>query len=120
MKVKVQFSLRTMLIAIIGLGSLLSIVAVQLKWIYDRHQALQWISPLNERQLAAQRGVAPPPRKGIVVAPGRAKPPWPLRFFGEMGIERIEINRDDIESSTPNRLTDFQRLFPEAEVIVVR
>ncbi len=112
------FSLRTLFVVVTILCVFLGWLAVQLKWIHDRREALQWILPLRERQLAAMNGRLPPPRKGVYVVHADVNVPWSLRIFGVLGVERLEVNQAWLNPSARYNLEEFRRLFPEAKIEV--
>lgn len=99
-----RFSLRTMLVLLLVLSIPLAWLAVQLKWIRDRREALR-------------RLMQPPSRAFILdwrssfVHERDERTPWSLKLFGEEG-ERLIFIRYGEESE----LKPLRRLFPEAEV----
>ncbi len=108
-----RFSLRTMFALLTILGLFLGLLAIQIKWIHDRHEALVWMLPLRARQLAMESGHALPPQKGKYVT-GR-KPPWILGIFGESGIERIEVYQDWLVADARYSLIGFNHFFPKRQ-----
>ena len=114
-----RFSLRMLLVMVTTVGVLLGWLGVQLKWIHDRHKALEWLLPYHARQLAAERGALPPPLKGEYVSHPTTKAPWSLRIFGEKGIERLEVYEDLANPDGPHSVNELSSLFPEAEVEAV-
>jgi len=112
------FSLRTLFVVVTILGAFLGWLGVQVRWIHDRRQALEWILPYHARQLAAESGSLPPPLKGSVSHAGMTAP-WSLRILGEKGIERLEVDQDWLGANTPYSLAKLRLLFPEAKVLVV-
>jgi len=74
-------------------------LGVQVKWIHDRHEALEW---LGKDQTYSQAGKKPAP--------------WSLRLLGEEGVEFICIH-----TSGPGQTVEDQkrleRLFPEAAFV---
>ena len=91
-------------------------VGVQIKWMHDRQEALQWLMPLHSRQLAAKGGSLLPSKKGTYVSHSEIKAPWSLGVFGELGVERIEVDQAWLIPDAPYTLAEFKSLFPEAEV----
>ena len=100
-----------MLLTIVGLS--LGWVAAQLKWIRDRHEALE------SRRCIRVYGVVPPPPSA----------PWSIRILGEEGISVISVysktlmaiyyrGDEAVSGGEPDqeRLRDIKQLFPEAEV----
>ena len=70
------------LLTIVGLS--LGWVAAQLKWIRDRHQAIQWVNGHKTHSVVIGHHVDPPPYR-------RVDPPWQLRLFGEKGCDLISV-----------------------------
>ena len=68
-------------------------LGVQVKWIRDRHEALE--------------NLATPPGVGELSAP------WPLRLFGENGVPSMVVTSDQARDA-------HQKLFPESLVFQVR
>ena len=113
-----RFGLRLLLVAMLGLGMVFGWIGMQIRWMHQREAALQWISPLRERHLAASRGDPPPPNKGFYVQRGGVKAPWSLAIFGELGVDRIEVEQRWLASHPAFDDHDFESLFPEAEIVV--
>ena len=102
-----RFSLRTFLVLVTLFGLWLG---VQVKWIRDRHAALEWIrepSYRNGKPIAGSR-------KGFTSKPCPA--PFSLRLLGEQGYREIilDVTRPD-KDYTPAQL---RKLFPEATTVV--
>ena len=92
-----RFSLRTLFVLMTVLGAGLGWLGVQLKWIRDRHQALEkWD---NDQHVVN----AYEPLSDV-------EAPWSLRLFGEFGVDGITVEQ--------NQVSEYQKLFPEAEVAV--
>jgi hypothetical protein len=94
-----RFSLRTLFVLVtvfcVWMG-------VQVKWVRDRHEAIEWVLlPGYSKEQFSQ---------GIVAKPKRA--PFPLWIVGEPGFEEISVSvaRPD-KKYTQEQL---QSLFPEA------
>lgn len=115
-----RFSLRWLLVVVTLVGVLLGWIGMQLRWIHDRREALQWILPLHQRQIAAEVGNQLPPRKGVTVSNAESTAPWSLRLFGEWGVERIEIDPKFLHEGDGYSLDELRMLFPEADVVAVR
>ena len=113
------FSLRTLFVAVTILGLFLGWVGVQLKWMRDRRQALEWMFPCHARQLAAESGSLLPPLKGEYISHPDTKAPWSLRIFGESGVERIKVYENWLNPDARYSVNDLRLLFPEAEVKAV-
>ena len=89
----VRFSLRTLFLVVTVLGALLGWIGVQLKWLHNWREALRWVVDPHARQQAMKiRGVVPP-RNGHYISNTAAKAPWPLELLGELGVERLEVER---------------------------
>ena len=99
-----RFTLRMMFVLLLVLSIPLAWLAVQLKWIRDRHEALR-------------RLTQPPSRAYILdwsssfVHERDEVTPWSLKLFGEEGERLIFIRHGQESELKPLRL-----LFPEAEV----
>jgi hypothetical protein len=95
------FSLRTVFVAL-TLAALLPWLAASLYWLHERSVMLD---------------------SGWVPLEGEAPAPWPLWLFGAKGFARInaKVPPDKVagirEAARDGRI-HFQRVFPEAEVIV--
>ena len=94
-----RFSLRTLfvLIAVVGITAR---VGPQLKWIWGRHQALNW--------LAAGNG-------SVVGSVTPVDAPSPIGLFGEKGVWGISLIKPHGGAFNPE---DLARLFPEARIDV--
>jgi len=92
-----RFSLRTLFVLVLALSVPLAWLSVQLKWIHDRHQALEHHDALI-----------------VFWAAGNSDPeaPWSIRIFGEKGRTAITL-RDDKSEAERTRL---KKLFPESIV----
>jgi len=101
------FSLRTVLLAVAVAAIPLAWVSWQLKWIRDRHAALESLSSFGTYEVVPYWVPAPKP------STYRPAPPA-LQLFGEQGIANIFVWRDDPESN--ERAATLERLFPEALV----
>ena len=91
-----RFSLRTMFI-LLTLFGLACWVSVQVKWVRDRHQAVDRLGFSEERVNA----------------------PWSIRIFGEPGYKNVYviIRRSDQPTADDQRIKrEIEPLFPEAEV----
>jgi len=99
-----RYSLRTLFVLVTVLGVFLAWLTVQLKWIRDRHEALERVDP-------AWRDVA---------EESRSQMPWGLRMLGEPAHEAIAF--PEAEHSTLEQVEAhgrrLQRLFPEAAIFV--
>jgi hypothetical protein len=84
-------------------------IAIQLKWIQDRHEALDWVMNINARGNI----------RSLVTGRSRWMPaPWSIRIFGERAEEwiRFDASRLDDGDDASARLRHLQRLFPESDV----
>jgi hypothetical protein len=100
MRLRPQFTLRTLLIAIALLSIPMCWVAYQLNWIRQRHELLAKKLP---SRYAAYMEIQP----GFPIP----KAPWQLRLFGEEGRNLIGV----IEPNVPRAI----KLFPEAYVAII-
>jgi len=104
-----QVSLKGFFLLVTLLGVFFGWLAVQVKWIRDRREALQ----LNESHRSSllhseiKDIVAPYPALHPILAP------WSIRILGEAGRELILVVGSEIDQERFSRL---KRLFPEAEV----
>jgi hypothetical protein len=97
-----RYSLRTLFVLVTVFGIWLG---VQVKWIRDRHEALNW---LRESELTYDYGSAPAP--------------WSIRVLGESGIQMIGsrpttylgYKEEELPPSPLPKLREIQPLFPEA------
>lgn len=112
-----QFSIRTLFLAVTILSVALGWLVVQLKWIHDRHEALEWLMQLRARQVAAQNGSKIPPRRGICISNSGFKAPWKLRILGESGVQWIEVDQGLVKLGAPYTPDKLRTLFPEAEAV---
>ena len=101
------------------LGVFLGWLGVQLKWMRDRREALEWMLPYHARQLAAESGSLLPPMKGEYASHLDTRAPWSLRTFGERGVVRIEVYEKWLTPDARYSINDLRLLFPEAEVKAV-
>ena len=99
-----RFTLRTLFVVVLLLAIPLGWLAVQLKWIRDRHEAL--------------RGLMQPPSRAFILDWSSSFVherddvlPWSLRLFGENSVMQIFILHGQESELQPLRM-----LFPEAEV----
>jgi len=90
-----RYSLRTLLVLVVLLAIPLGWIAAQLKWIHDRHEALEHHHALS----VSWTGRGP-------------EAPWSVRIFGENGQLEITL-RDDKSDDERKRI---EKLFPEATV----
>jgi hypothetical protein len=115
---RIRFGLRLLFLLMLVLGMGFGWIGMQFQWMHRRQEALRWIVPLRERQLASSRGDPVPPNKGFYLQKGGVNAPWNLAIFGEHGVERIEVEQRWFVSDSPFDLDDLRSLFPEAEVMV--
>jgi len=97
-----RFSLRTMLVVVLLAAIPMGWVAVQVKWIRDRHKALEWL-----------RSQPPLFMSGWVVRTTSA--PLSLRPFGEQGYYEILVHLD--AERGPYTDAHLKALFPEAHYV---
>jgi hypothetical protein len=96
-----QVSLRGLFVLVTILGVFLGWLGVQVKWIRDRHEALEWVRQ-HEHPMAFQ-AVEPKPM------------PWSLRMFGEAPTRYITIQVPKGEKAA--RVRELEELFPECHVL---
>ena len=130
-----HFSLKAIFVLLTVVSCALGLVAMQLKWINDRHEALRWVvthhgayvwtgPPANaagtEEHWESDKDVIYTAYDfGQVTPVYRAKAPWSLRPFGERAIDRIEIQPHTKSEMPPSeKIAELERLFPEAPVSV--
>jgi hypothetical protein len=99
-----RFSLRTLLVMVAIFGTSLGWLAVQVKWIRDRHRVFQLASGVSETELVGFEGNSAP---------------WSIRLFGEPGFSEVWVMVDDEEHPTERdqaikRNAEVQ--FPEADI----
>jgi len=100
-----RFSLRTFFVAVTIFGVWL---AVQVKWIRDRHEAAK-----DRPELYVDC---------ISVGPAPATPPWSLRLLGAPGYGWVYVHvADEAHLSEDDRRREqlARSLFPEAEIVIV-
>jgi len=118
---RLNFSLKALFVVLTIIGVWLG---VQVKWIRDRHDTLEWIRGPGSafgRTLDAQLAT---PDEHVVggysdwseALNGLASAPWSLRALGENGVGRIELFGAD-QVQLAERRREMERLFPEAAVI---
>jgi hypothetical protein len=100
-----SFSLRTLFVLVTIFGVWLGL---QVKWMQDRHAALDWV----KAQEVVWHEI--PVSQGAIL--GRDAP-WQLRLLGESGAEQVSVLVENDERA-PRQQT-LERLFPEAEVLVL-
>src|SRR5262249_20152357 len=101
-----RWSLRTMFVVVTILGLWLF---PQMKWIMDRRAALRWIVTQGD----IWRDVPVSQRAHL----GGVPAPWQIRMLGETGVEQIGVVVEAAEVAA--RRKELERLFPEAEVLVM-
>jgi len=104
-----QFSLRTLIVAVLLVGCGLAWLGLQLRWLRDRQQARAWLGASKQSWYAPSMG-----GKLSVDAP------WSMRLFGEPGVVGIGLDVDEFLRPTPYDRAELERLFPEARVEVSR
>jgi len=99
-----RFSMRTVFVLLTVLGIFFSWLAIQIQWMRDRHEAIEWL-----RGHSAQT---------VNLAGPSCPAPWSLRILGERGVSWIVIEGLNFPSDRERerRGHELQRLFPEAEV----
>jgi hypothetical protein len=98
-----QFSLRTLLLIVLVLGSFFGWLGVQIKWKHDRHAEWEWIEKhCNTFGLA---GRSPPPTV-----------PFGLRIIGETPLDYIPIDANTMFPQDCSHLKEVIRLFPESQI----
>jgi hypothetical protein len=109
------FSLRGLFVAV----TLLCVwLAVHVKWIRDRHEALKWVETINARSSRVPPGGLTGWSHVISYDPVPA--PWQIRILGESGVSAIHVDRRKVRESdnADSKLLKLQQLFPEAAVTV--
>ena len=91
-----RFSLRTMLVVLTLAAAWL---AVQAKWVRDRHAALERLDGAGYTTTGY---------------PSYRDPPWQLRLFGERSVDGIVVHR--LKDADGRKVEELKRLFPEADV----
>ena len=86
-----SFSLRTLFVLVTVLGVFLGWLAVQVKWIRDRHEVMSRPGDRLHGYL------------------GQTKAPWSIRIFGEQGHEWVFAPYSEMDR--------MHALFPEAQVM---
>jgi len=98
-----QFSLRTLFVLVTIVAAPLAWLAVQLKWIHDRHDAWDWAMDYNEPVL-------------VSLAPPEIEFPWVLRMLGEKShATTLYFSPRTAEEKEP--VSRVRALFPEANVL---
>jgi hypothetical protein len=93
------------------LGVFLGWLSMQVKWIMDRHEALQRVREGHFGRINARMDLDPL----VYHVYGAVAAPWSIRILGEVGVARIEWA--DVSGSDPAaNEREFRRLFPEAEL----
>jgi hypothetical protein len=100
-----RFSLRTLLIAMTLMGLLSAWCVVQLQWIKDRRQAIQWLGASKQSWYAPSLS----PKLSTDA-------PWSIRVFGEAGVVGIGMDVDEFKGKVPYGPEQLKVLFPEAHV----
>jgi hypothetical protein len=90
-------------LAVLGMG-----ILPQVKWLADRHRALGWV----DEQAESWRDMPLDQR----VHDG-ADAPWRLRLVGERGVQSMCVVV--APEAVMSRQIELERLFPEADVLVV-
>ena len=111
-----RFSLRTFFVLLTLFGVWLG---VQVKWIRDRHEALEWlwqngIYGANDGQKLTVVGA------GVIKASHLGLPtkaPWSLRPFFEPGVSAITVVETPDENADNLKVQELSGLFPEAQVV---
>lgn len=80
----------------------------QLKWIMDRHAALDWIG------VQAERWHDLPVSQRAHLGAGA---PWQIRMLGETGVEQISVVVE--KDAVIAKQRELEILFPEAAVLVM-
>ena len=88
-----QFTLKGLFVLLTILGVFLAWLGIQIKWVHDRHGALQWVH---------QSGHG---------ADSYRPAPWSIRWV-ERGVPFINI--DPVVAHDPEKVRELKRLFPEA------
>ena len=109
-----RFSLRTFFVLLTAFCVWLG---VQVKWIRDRHEALEWIrrQPNYDSTMEQYGGSGRSDDWKI------GRPPWSLRILGESGVQMLSFyaaSESEFHSPIYERHPEITRLFPEAGVSV--
>jgi len=110
-----QVSLKGFFVLVTVLGVLFGWLAVQAKWIRDRHEALRWI----ESSGVLQQYGGPRYYGQVVISwnsDRRTTIPWSLRIFGETGILILRVPYPP-SATDPYDPAELQALFPEATIM---
>jgi hypothetical protein len=103
-----RFSLRTLLVVVTVLGSVLGWVTWNLNWIRERHATMTWYK---------QNGCGP-----VNVFQDGTKAPWSIRILGEPGYGTIllDVKLNRIPTADDQRVKrQVELLFPESTVIFI-
>jgi len=107
-RVWLHFSLRTVFVLLTLIAVLFAWINVQLNWLNERREALNWL----KRQPIEHF-------KGNEVRVFAGIQPWLLRFVNEPDIDVIVIPYSDSPQADRERLQEFRKLFPEAEIHLI-
>ncbi len=109
-----QVSLRGLFVLLTVLSVPLGWLGVQLTWIRDRHQALQWI----RHHHGSYGFYGTPPADFEPLWANDQGPltlaPWSIRILGEEGIGQIYLQH--VDDSVQVKLLGLHELFPEASL----
>ena len=100
-----RFSLRTLLVAVSVMALFMAWCVVQLQWIKDRRQAIQWFH--TSKQSCYSPSLSPKLSTDA---------PWSIRVFGETGVVAIGMDVDEFAGKVPYGPEQLKALFPEAHV----
>jgi len=96
-----RYRLRTLFVAVLLLAIPLGWIAVQLKWIHDRRERLEWIKD---------------GRAYYIYAPDEPSISFWRRWMGDRNIEQLMLVQEQVSQA---ELEEIRSLFPEAEIEVV-
>jgi hypothetical protein len=119
-----QLSLRGLFVLVTLLGVVLGWIAVQLKWVKDRREAIEWIKLQDEYELIGDSGGEFRSHLdgslSISATPVDFEAPVPgsLQLFGDRAIHLIHLPASQDKVGARSLHSKLGGLFPEATVIV--
>jgi hypothetical protein len=87
-----QFTLRGLFVLVTILGVFLGWLGVQVKWIKDRREAIEWVENQGPHSMAAgwHEWVVEQPGKPSIIMKD-VSPPFGLAIFGEKAVNHIHV-----------------------------
>lgn len=98
-----SYSLRTLFVLLTAFGLFFGWLGVQLKWIHDREQAVEWLRDHSVERLGS-----------CAIICNQNPAPWGVRILGGDSITSVRCTLTGVESAATDR--EIRRLFPEAEI----